>query len=226
MKKLTLLLRLSCVATLAAAVQTAVAAVPQTNAVQHINIALTFLTQGPTVTNSPHTNDIHTSAIRTSVTTKDVISWLGTATGNVFPAGARLVRVKHFNANTNSVTIEVRYSTNRVDVTSFFTNSTSSEKITASTRNPVTGLSSGKEYENIYMVYTNAAALSPAPHFHIHGAATVDFVSVRSGKTVLTADEIAPTYMNDLSGAGEGTNGVPALVTGSVTFTGTVTEVK
>jgi hypothetical protein len=228
MKKLALLLRLTCAAALASGIQTSALAVPspQTNAVQHINIELTFLTQGPSLNNSPHTNDIRNTVIKTSITTKDVISWLSAATGTNFPAGARLVRVKHFNASTNNVSIEVRYSTNRFDVSQFFNNSTSSEKIDASTRNVVTGLSSGKEYENVHIVYTNSAAINPAPFFHISGAATVDYVSVKSGKTVLVADEVSPTFMDDLAGAGEGTNGVPALVTGSVTFTGTTTEVK
>src|ERR1022692_4023468 len=131
MKKLALVNRLICIAAVAVALPAfkAVAVAPQTNAVQNINVELTFLTQGPTLANHPHSNDTQNTAIKTSVATKDVISWLSTATGTNFPPRSRLVRVRHFNASTNSVTIEVRYSTNSVDVTQFFNNSSSSEKV-------------------------------------------------------------------------------------------------
>jgi hypothetical protein len=131
--------------------------------------------------------------------------------------------VKHFNADTNSVTIEVRFGTNSVDVSQFFDNTTSSETIDESTHNTVTQLSAGNVLENLFLDFTNAPNYNLLPYFHAGGAATMSYVSVKSGKTTLIADQVSATT---LAGAGAGTNGVLGLVTGSVTITGTVTEVK
>jgi hypothetical protein len=224
MKKLTLVTRLSAVLAFAVGFHAvSVVAAGHTNAVQAINLQLTFLTQGPYKTNSPATNDITATVLRTAVATKDVIAWLGTATTNNFPPHARLVRVKHFNANTNSTTIEVRFGTNSVDVGQFFTGTTSSERIDHNIYNTVTQLSTGKAFENLHLALTNAPGYNLIPYFHVVGAATVSYVSVRSGKTTLAADEVT---VPNLAGAGTGTNGVPGLVTGSITLNGTVTEVK
>jgi hypothetical protein len=227
MKKITLITRLSAVFAFAVGFHAvSVLAAGQTNAFQAINLQLTFLTQGPYKTNSPATNDITATVIRTAVNTKEVIAWLGAAITNPFPANARLIRVKHFNANTNSTTYEVRFGTNHtnsVDVSQFFTGMSTSEKIDHNIYNKVTKLSTGRAFENLYLVVSNAPSYNLIPYFHVGGAATVNYVAVRSGKTTLAADEVtAPT----LAGAGAGTNGVHGLVTGSVTLTGTVTEVK
>jgi hypothetical protein len=224
MKKITRITRLSFFIAFAVGIHALnVVAAGHTNAVQTINLQLTFLTQGSYKTNSPATNDISATAVTTGVATKDVIAWLGAATTNNFPLNAKLVRVKHFNVDTNNITIEVRFGTNAVDVTSFFEGTTSSEQIDESIYNTVTRLSTGKLIENLRLEFTNAPSYNLIPYFHVGGAATVSYSSVKSGKTTLAADQVSAP---NLAGAGAGTNGVPGLVTGSITITGTVTEVK
>jgi len=224
MKKLTLLTRLSAALAITIGAHSATAGAAQTNAVEFLNLQLTFFTQGPTVTNKPATNDISTSVIKTSVATKDVIGWLGTATTNDFPATAKLVRVVHLNAGGDTRTFEVRYGSNSVDVTPFFATSTNSILMLGkSIYNPVTGLSTGSLMENLYLRFTNAPDYNLLPFFHVSGSATVKYVAVKSGKTTLSADEISAP---DVFGNGLGTNGVHALVTGSISSTGTTTEVK
>ena len=221
-KPLALLARLSLATVMFVGTQAVYAA--STNAVQNINLQLTFLTQGPYITNSPSTNHIRATVLKNTVATKTVIAWLGAATTNTFSSKARLVRVKHFNASTNSTTIEIRDGTNAaVDVSEFFKNTVSTEKIDGFTLNEVTGLKSGVVHENLHLQLTNAVPFNLIPHFSVGGSATVSYVSVKSGKTVLVADDVSA---QNLAGAGVGTNGVPALVTGSLTIIGTATEVK
>jgi len=230
MKKFPLITRLSAALALVAGVCTTtsvyagnVVVVPQTNAVGFISLQLTFITQGPTLTNKPATNDISATVVKTPVATKDVIAALGTATTNNFPTTAKLVRVIHLSNADQPTTYEVRYSSNKVDVSEFFTNSTTSESIDQSVYNRVTQLTTGKKYENLHLVFTNAPGYNLAPYFHVTGAATVNYVAVKSGKTTLSAYTVsAPT----LAGGGADSSDVPALVTGSMQITGTITEVQ
>ncbi len=225
MKKCTLISRVAAVLVLTAVGQAAtVLAAGQTNVLQDISLQLTYLTQGGYTTNSPKTNDISTSVIKNSYATKDVIQWLGTATTNHFPAKARLLRVKHINADTSYTTIEVRYDrTNIVDVSSLFSDTYSSEKVVASVYNTKTKLSVGKEYEIEHLILTNAAPYNLVPYFRVQGPATLAYVSASIGKTTLSADTITAP---DVAGPGTDPNGTPALVIGSVTIIGTQTEVK
>jgi hypothetical protein len=196
----------------------------QTNAVQFINVQLTLLTQGDYETNKPATNEISATVQKTTITTKDIISWLGTATTNTFSGNAKLVRVKHFNASTNETTIEIRDGTNApVDVTAFFANSTSAITIDESIVNTATGLVTGKQFEVFHLVLTNAPNFNLVPHFHAAGLAVINFAAVRSGNTVLIADEIKA---RNLAGSGRVDVGDPGIVTGSLTLNGTVREVK
>jgi len=201
------------------------ASAAQTNAVQFINVQLTLLTQGDYETNKPATNDVSATVQRTTIDTKDVISWLGTATTNTFSSHAKLVRVKHFNAVTNETTIEVRDGTNTppVDVSAFFANSTSAVTVDASIVNTATGLVTGKQFEVFHLVLTNAPNFNLIPHFHVAGLTVVNFVAVGSGKTVLIADEVRAA---NLAGSGRIDVGDPGIVVGSLTLNGTVREVK
>jgi hypothetical protein len=225
MKKTTQLIKTSL---FAASVIAACCSIPvraaQTNAVQNINLELTLLTQGPFKTNSPATNDITATVTKTTIATKDVIGWLGTATSNSFSARAKLVRVTHFNAATNETTIEIRDGTNApVDVSAFFSNTVSSEKVDESIDDTDTGLKTGRQFENVRLVLTNAPPFDLVAHFNVFGSAKLSFVSVTSGKTVLVADEI--TAMS-LAGGAAGPDGVRGLMTGSVIINGTIREVK
>jgi hypothetical protein len=225
MKKTTQLIKTSLfAASVIAACWSVPARAAETNAVQTINLQLTLLTQGPFHTNSPATNDISATATRTTIATKDVIGWLGTATSNHFSLTAKLVRVRHFNAATNQTTIEIRDGTNApVDVSAFFSNTFSSEKVDESIYNRETGLRTGTLFENLHLDLTNAPPHNLVAHFNVLGSARLSYVSVTSGKTVLVADDITAT---GLAGAGAGPDGVLGLMTGSVIINGTVREVK
>ena len=195
----------------------------QTNAVQSINLALNLITQGAFKTNSPTTNHITSTVVTNTIVTKDVIAWLGTATSNSFSTTARLVRVKHFNAETNSTTVEIRDHTNVVDVTAFFENSSSSDVLEKGVVNTVTGVRTGQLFEDLHLVLTNTPPYNLVPHFNVFGFAKVTFVSLTSGSNTLIADNLGAL---NLAGGGAGTNGVRGLITGSAIITGTVTEVK
>jgi hypothetical protein len=195
----------------------------QTNAVQSINLALNLITQGPFHTNSPTTNHITSTVVTNTIVTKDVIAWLGSATSNHFSTTARLVRVKHFNADTNITSIEIRDGTNVVDVTEFFANSSSSDTLEKGVLNTVTGARTGQLFEDLHLVLTNTPPFNLVPHFNVFGFARVTFVSLTAGSNVFIADNLGAL---DLAGGGAGTNGVRGLVTGSAIITGTVTEVK
>jgi hypothetical protein len=225
MKRTTQLIKASLLAlSIMAGISTISGQAAQTNAVQNINLELTLLTQGPFKTNSPATNDITATVTKTTIATKDVIGWLGTVTSNSFSARAKLVRITHFNAATNQTTIEIRDGTNApVDVSAFFSNTFSSEKVDASIYDTATGLRTGKQFENAHLVLTNAPPFDLVAHFNVSGSAKVSFVSVTSGKTVLAADEITAT---SLAGGGAGPDGVRGLITGSIIINGTVREVK
>src|ERR1039457_2555387 len=84
--------KLATVTAVAAAAWTALvfqANAASTNIVQGIAFQLTFLEQGPT--NHPNANLTVVTVDKGKVTTKDIIAALGTATGNSFSSGARLV---------------------------------------------------------------------------------------------------------------------------------------
>ena len=195
----------------------------ETNAVQSINFALNLMTQGPFKTNSPTTNHITSTVVTNTIVTRDVIGWLGTATSNSFSTTARLVRVKHFNAQTNRTTIEIRDHTNVVDVTAFFNDSSSSDVLEKGVLNVVTGARTGQLFENLHLVLTNAPTYNLVPHFNVFGFAKVTFVSLTSGSNTFIADNLGAL---NLAGGGAGTNGVRGVITGSAIITGTAIEVK
>jgi len=203
--------------------------IPQTNGVQNISFQLTFITQGPFKTNSPATNDISTSKIRSTATTKDVIAWLGAAMNtntftNTFSSKAHLVRVHHFNATTNVNTFEIRDGTNApVDVSAFFAGTGASNPIKSSTYHAKTGLYTGQDAELYHLDLTNVPPYNLTAHFHAVGFGSLNFVSVTAGKSVLGTDELDA---DNLAGSGAGTNGVVGLVSASVGVHGTVSEVK
>lgn len=218
------LVTISLLAAAVAACNLAGTAGASTNAVAFINIQLSFLTQGPNETNTPATNDVTSTVVNTSVGTKDVIGWLGAATTNSFSAKAKLVRVKHFNADTNTTTIEIRDGTNApVDVSAFFANSLSTDVKHASVFHAKSGLITGRALDILILEVTNAAPYNLMPYIHVVGAGKTTYVAVKSGKTVLGADEFEA---DTLAGAGAGTDGVIARVTGSYRVHGTFTEVK
>ncbi len=224
MKRTTQLIKASLfAASVVAACCTTGARAAQTNAVQTINLELTLLTQGSYKTNSPATNDITATVTKTTIATKDVIGWLGDATTNSFSSKAKLVRVTHFNAETNQTTIEIRDGTNVVDVSAFFSNTVSSDKVDESILNTETGLRTGKTFENLRLQLTNAPPYNLVAHFNVFGAAKVSYVSVTTGKTVLVADEITA---NTLAGRGAGPDGTEGLIVGSLVVAGTTREVK
>lgn len=220
----TLLFGFSLAATVFTGLQSAQANNPSTNIIQNISVALTFRTQGPTKINFPVRNENTETVLSSAVTTKTVINWLGAATTNKFPAAARLVRVLADNSAGRTIAYQVRSGTNILaDVTPFFAQTTSSDKMDFSTLNLLTGARSGGVYENLHVQFTNAAPFNLVPNFSVGGSAIVTYNSIKIGSVYHISEAIsAPT----LAGSGMGTNGLPALITGSLTVISTGTEIK
>jgi len=191
-----------------------------TNSVQDISFELTFLTQGPT--NHP-TADITTITIhKFRVTTKDVIAVLGKATTNDFSPSARLVSVRDATSANSVRKIEVRDSTNTVDVTSFFNLTTAETNVISVhslTFNSVTGIATGvtDSIFDLTLAHTNLTA-----NLDLTGFATTTHTSIKFGKVVLGVDEIDAA----VAGSGTGTNGVPAIVNGLISLTGKTLKVE
>ncbi len=211
------------IAILALTAASSVFAVGSTNVIQNIGVQLTFLTQGSYRTNFPKTNNISSTVSRKVYATKDVIAWLGAATTNSFPPGAKLVFVKHVNSGGESSSIEVRYGTNRVDVSAFFANTTSSDEFHAATYNTVTRLTTGKTYEIFHLVLSNPTHYHLVPAFALQGGATVTYVTARVGSTSVSADTLSAP---NLAGTGTDPDGNSVLVFGSLSVVGTQTEVR
>src|SRR5437879_5472104 len=102
----------------------------QTNIVQNLRVQLFGVTQGDTTTIDPITI---TSVKVDMISTRDVISALGTATGNTFSRAARLVVVTPLVGGGSKV--QVRDDALTVDVTSFFSHEQESPAVTGSQSN-------------------------------------------------------------------------------------------
>jgi hypothetical protein len=191
-----------------------------TNSVQNISFELTFFTQGPT--NHPSADITTIKVDKFRVTSKDIIAALGEATTNNFSAKARLVSVRDATS-TNSVRyIEVRDGTNIVDVSRFF-NLTTSEtnviSVRSSNYNSITEIDSGVVYSIIHLTLTQTNLTAS---LNLSGFASTKHTSIKDGGIVLGVDEIDAA----VAGSGMGTNGVPAIATGRMNFTGKTLKVE
>jgi hypothetical protein len=190
-----------------------------TNVVQNLNFELTFLTQGPT--NHPTADKTKITVNKFRVTTKDIIAALGKATTNDFSPRAKLVSVQDATSTNSVRQIEVRDGTNIVDVSSYFTFTTSVSNIISVHSleyDSSTGVGSGVRYSIFHLTLTNASSAT----LDLGGFATTTHTSIKDGAVVLSADEVEAA----VAGAGVGTNGVPAVVNGFISTTGKTLKVE
>jgi hypothetical protein len=188
-----------------------------THLVQNISFTLTFYEQGPT--NHPTANITRVTVNRIKVTTKDVIAAIGAATTNNFSANARLVLVKDITSATNVSFVEIRDGTNPpVDVSSFFSR-TESFSVGSSFFNSMTGIGSGVKYSDYHLALTNSTLTAG---LELRGFAVTTHTSIKDGDVVIGVDEVDA----DVAGTGVDTNGVPAVVSGSVSIAGRTLKVE
>jgi hypothetical protein len=218
MTKLAKLTVISAVALLSGLTQTQAA---NTNVVQHVTFALTYLEQGPT--NHPSTNITVHKAIKVQVTTKDIIQALCAATTNTFVKGDSLVRVININATTNETTFEIRNGTNTaIDVTGFFTLSHSTNSVDAYSTDSATGITSGVTTDITFLTLANVPPYNLLANFKLGGLTATTHTSIKDGKSVIGVDEVSAV----VAGTGADTNGMPAVISGTVNVNASVSENK
>jgi hypothetical protein len=143
----------------------------QTNLVRNLDIQLVGLRQGETTTRK---NITTTTVDQVKVDTADVINAIGSATGNTFSRGARLVVITPLADG--SITIAIRDGGNSVDVTGFFVQSYLSGAVGSSTVNSKTGKSNGSNYSIQGFQLQDAGGYQPlALHYSVSGVAVEDF---------------------------------------------------
>lgn len=191
-----------------------------TNSVQNIFFELTFYAQGPTT--HPGTNVTKETINEFRVNTKDIIAALGQATSNNFSASARLVSVRDATSTNSQRKVEVRDGSNVVDVTSYFNIAAAETNILSVHSllfNSVTGIGSGITDSIFHLTLTNA---NLDASLDLGGFATTTAAGIKSGKTILSVDEINAA----VAGSGQGSNGVPAVVNGLIKIVGHVIRVE
>jgi hypothetical protein len=138
----------------------------QTNLVQGLYCHLTGVSQGTTQTNG---NIARTSLSPPTVETHDVITVLGSATGNSFSDAAKLVLITPLAGS--SPTIWVRDGTVSVEVTSFFEYEVKTGVVTSSVTNLKSGRSSSSDYSIQRLALVGAPGANLAIHFDVQGIA-------------------------------------------------------
>ena len=188
-----------------------------TNLVQHISFALTFYEQGPT--NHPTLDKTTVAVNKFAVTTKTIIAAIGAATSNDFSANAKLVLVQDATLSNGVSIVEIRDGTNTpVNVTSFFSK-TNSNSVHSLHFNGATGIGSGLKYSDFQLAVTNSAMLAS---LNLSGFAITTHTSIKDKETVIGVD----TVEADVAGTGTDTNGVPAVVNGSVNILGNTLKIE
>jgi len=210
-----------------------------TNLVQKINFSLVFYEQGNTNQNVKkgvlRTTTVAVNTMR--MTTRDLIAALGTATTNSFSAKAQLVFVRDANSLSNAAAVQVRDGTNVVDVSSFFARTNGDITVHGSVLDNANGKLKGVAYNLQQFIVADAAATAssltnvlnilPAGTklvltLNLSGFTTTAYstLTLNGGKIVI--DEISA----DVSGTGVDVNGTPALVKGTVDFSGRTIKVE
>ena len=198
----------------------------ETNLVQDLHFHLTAWYQGPTVTND-NTVTYHTT--NSTVTTRDVVNWLGTATGNDLSNGVLLVVTQLGVSNAESrviVRVKTPTSTNNVNVSSFFeriANAVTVDHIKYNTTNgAVNGMYVG--YWGFVLQNSTNADYQPLPaHFSASGFGVDEVESVvdSAGNVIGVAD--VGTVAN-AAGTGDWDE-TPAVFEGSIEVLGQVVEI-
>jgi hypothetical protein len=211
-----------------------------TNLVQKVNFSLTFYEQGNTNLVSKkgvlRTTTVEVNKVR--MTTRDLIAALGTATTNNFSAKAQLVSVRDANSSSNAAAIQVRDGTNVVDVSSFFARTNGDTSVHGSVLDNADGKLKGVAYSLQQFVVADAAAtalsvtnlLGVLPTgtnlnltLNVNGFTTTTYstLSLKNGATAVI-DEVSA----DVSGTGVDVNGAPAIVKGTIDFSGRTIKVE
>lgn len=218
-----------------------------TNIVQTIYIQLTFMTQGPPLTNTS-TTLITDTIVYSPINTANIISLLGVAMNtntftNTFSTQATLVRVDHLDLFTNFTTIEIRDGSNApVNVTRFFAGTHVTDNIQRTSLNLTNGIPSGPGVSILFVNFTNAPLfnisgnvtnappfITNAPPFNlaanfaISGLATTSFFGLAADGGQVPVEEL---YGINMAGTGIFTNGEPAVITGQVSIRGSSVEIQ
>jgi hypothetical protein len=155
----------------------------QTNLVQGLYLHLTGVSQGTTQTNG---NIERTSLSPLTIETHDVITVLGSASGNSFSDAAKLVLITPLAGS--SPTIWVRDGTVSVEVTSFFEYEVKTGVLTSSVTNLKSGRNSSSDYSIQRLALAGAPSANLAIHFDVQGIAAQNTVTgVAGARTELNA---------------------------------------
>lgn len=221
MKKL---FALSAVAVLAS-LGVAYAQPTETELVQELDFNLTALSQGPTTTNKAGTTA--STITRSSITSTDVINWIGSATGTTF-SNAALMVITPLTPGDGGTTIVIRQTVNGetadTDVTAFFSRLAGDVSVNRSTVNGKTGAVNGTFDALDGFTLQDAMGFTLPGHFTVSG-----FNDTEVSTAVNKKGQITGTTENGVIEGASGTGdvgGTPALFRGRVSLSGSTVVVQ
>ena len=185
----------------------------QTNLVQQLQIHLSGLTQGPTVTNR---NTVVTESQPVLLNDRLIIDALGAATGNSFSQSASLVVVRALP--NGAPRVAVQDGAHRVDVAAYFVAERLSDVVRRSAYNLRTGVGSAADHsvERLALADVDGYPVLSL-HFDVDGIAV---------NTTVTSPATGPLTEWHANVAGQGdNNGAVWLLQGTVRVTGHTLEV-
>jgi hypothetical protein len=198
----------------------------ETYLVQNLTFRFTAWYQGPTVTNG---NTIIYNASTRSIVTKDVIGWLGTATGNNFSNGVLLV-VTQLGVTNPATRVIVRVktptSTNNVDVSGFFDRTGDEVTVDNISHNTINGAVNGTFYGywGFALHDSSNTNYSPLPaHFRAAGFGIDSLTAIVDSSKQVIGEADQGTVAN-AAGTGD-RNGNSFVVEGKINIIGKVVEV-
>jgi hypothetical protein len=203
---------------MAAALQTAPAQTTNIDEALVLNFNLNAVSQGPTTTTPAGVvADVKVSTI----TSRDIIVVLGTATGNTFSRKARLVVLTPTN-NLEDWTVQIQDGSTVVDVTGFVGHQPGSASVGSAWVARRTLAAGGTEYSiDGFSLHDQGGSPALSEHFSVSGfTATTSTGQVnRRGQVIGQVDSIDA----DVSGTGD-SNGSLLIIEGNVDVDGIGTE--
>lgn len=195
-----------------------------TDLVQTLNFNLTALSQGPSSTNA--SGVVANTVTSTTITSSNVIQWIGDATGTTFN-NATLLVITPLTPGAGGPSVVIRQTINGgnsdTDVTSFFSRLSGNVILDGSTVNPANGAVNGTFYDVDGFVLQDAMGFTLPAHFSVSGISTVTVTSLTNKKGKLTG-VITEHNAENVSGTGD-FNGSPTLIKGRVGVSGRTTVV-
>jgi hypothetical protein len=206
---------------MAVALQTAPAQVTNTEEALELRFNLNGVSQGPTTTT---TGGVATGVRVSTITSRDIIQVLGTATGNTFSPRARLILITPTN-NLENWKVQIQDGSTTVDVTGFIVHNPGSASVGSAFLNNRSSDAGGTEYSvDGFGLQDQSGYPSLSAHFGVSGFTVTTSTGVvnRRGQVVGQTDSI----QSDVSGTGD-SNGQLLIIEGSVDAEsiGTVTVV-